>query len=697
MSHADFLVEIYTEELPPKKLLQLAQAFQQALQTQLQKTGLGFSTTRYFATPRRLAVFVQSLAHKQDDQIIERKGPAVSAAFDAAGQPTPACLGFARSCGVLPEQLSKIKNNQGEWMAYQQKMAGQLAIELLPSLVEQALLALPIPKRMSWGQGDTLFVRPVHSIVMLYGEEVVPATLLGCKAGRVTYGHRFLAPQPITLSHPAHYEAALAKAYVMADFAKRRQTIIENSRACLAQTKGESGQVLFISDELIDEITGLVEWPVPLLGRFDEEFLDLPQEVLLSYMRDHQRYFAVTGPTGLLLAYFILISNIESREPVRVIAGNERVLQARLADANFFYIADKKQSLNSRVENLHKIIFQAKLGTLFDKTQRLIALSRWLAPQLNLDVDSAARAAHLAKTDLTTHMVLEFPELQGIMGYYYALHDGEKREVALAIKEHYLPRSSGGDLPETALGQMLALVDRMDTLTGFFGIHEIPTGDKDPFGLRRAAFGILRILIAGQLDLDLQQAFEQAIAAYPDQLTVKAPLLCKELMNFIQERLRSWYQEQGIDADVFIASAATGIANPWDLHRRIQAVHAFKHQSEAQALSIANKRVSQILTKYKDPIAATAINPAHFEMAEEQELAQQLELKMKLLPPLCQARDYTAILMHLAALRPAIDHFFDRVLVMTEDQTKRENRLLLLRQLRSLFLQVADIALLQLE
>lgn len=694
MNHEDFLVEIHTEELPPKNILKLAEVFRQQIEERLGKAELKFTTTHYFATPRRLAVLIKDLAATQPDQIIERKGPAVNAAFDKEGKPTPACVGFARSCGVTPEELSVIKTSQGEWVGHKQKVTGKSVQELLPIIVEEALAQLPIPKRMRWGDKETQFTRPIHSILMLYGAQIVEANILGFRTDRVTRGHRFHAPDWFEIPKASEYEALLeAKGHVIADFAKRRERVREAAIQCVHRNLNNHNHVLISSAELLDEVTGLVEWPVALCGQFDAEFLAVPEEVLISSMQDHQRYFPVVDEKGNLLPHFVTISNIESHDVKRVIHGNERVLRARLSDAAFFYNADKKESLEIRAERLKGMVFQAKLGTLFDKAERISLLAKAIAKQINANPEQAARAGLLAKADLTTNMVGEFPELQGVMGHYYALHDGESDEVSIALEEQYKPRFAGDELPATPVGQALAVADRIDTLVGTFGINQIPTGDKDPYGLRRAALGIIRILIENQLNLDLREMLNLAVSAY--KIKLDNADACNQILSFIQERLRAWYLEKGVSADVFAAVAALGISNPLDVHERIKAVQAFKKLTEAETLSIANKRVSNILAKYVDSIEAKKIDPNFFDNDAELELARQLEAKSEAVTRLYQDGNYEAVLLQLAELRKPIDDFFDQVMVMTDDKPRRENRILLLTKLRSLFLQVADIALLQ--
>ena len=687
----DFLVEIHTEELPPKALQTLASVFLEQIKERLQKAEISFTSAQAFATPRRLAVLVNQLASEQPSQTIERKGPALAAAFDPQGNPTPACIGFARSCGVEPSALTTIKSKSGDFVGYKQSLPGKPITALLPSMVEQALLALPIPKRMRWGEKNVEFIRPIHSIIMLYGQEVIDATILGYHANRLTRGHRFHTNDWISIPQASAYADLLEKkAFVIADFTRRRTKIREQVEDVIK--KLPAAHILW-DEKLLDEVTGIVEWPVAFCGNFDKAFLELPKEVLISAMQDHQRYFPIANAEDKLLPCFVAVSNIASKDLAHVIHGNERVLRARLSDANFFYTTDKKISLEQRLSRLKDIVYHAKLGSLYDKAERLNQLARAIVSQLHGDVHHAARAASLAKTDLTTEMVGEFPELQGIMGSYYAQHDNEAAEVAQALREQYLPRFAGDILPNSLLGCALALADRIDTLVGSFGINQLPTGDKDPFGLRRAAIGLLRILIEKNLSLDVKFLFDTAATAYGNRLENLETV--PQLLQFIQERLKAWYHEQGVAADVFAAVAALKLTQPLDIHQRIQAVQRFKTLAEAQALSAANKRVSNILSKYENSLSAKTIDPHLFEHPAERELAQQLEEKNKLIAPLFKAAKYVDVLTQLAALHKPIDDFFDHVLVMAEDKAQRENRLLLLMKLRALFLQVADIALLQ--
>ncbi len=693
MQQDDFLVEIHTEELPPKSLVKLAQAFCQKIKEHLVKAELAFEDIQYYATPRRLAVQVSKLAAMQPDQHIERKGPALSAAFDAEGKPSPACVGFARSCGVTPAELITLKTPQGEWVGYQQVVSGKRVEELLPVFVESAVAALPIAKWMRWGDSDIQFVRPVHAVVMLYGPDIIEATILGCETDRKTRGHRFHAPEWISIEHASQYNQQLKAGYVIADFAERRAMIEQLADQSIQKQLNGKGKVLISSDALLDEVTGLVEWPVALCGQFDPAFLEVPKEVLISSMQDHQRYFPVVDQQGNLLPYFITMSNIESQDVARVVHGNERVLRARLSDAAFFYREDQKLRLEDRLPTLKGIVFQAKLGSLYHKAERVSCLAGMLAKQLNLDVTLAERATLLAKTDLITNMVGEFPELQGVMGAYYAKHDGEHSDVVAAMAEQYLPRFAGDSLPQNAIGQVLALADRLDTLLGTFGINQIPTGDKDPYGLRRAALGVLRILIEHKIDLNLRDVLMFAATTY--QVPLENADAVSDVLQFMQERLRALYLEQGVTPDVFAAVAALKIDRPVDVDQRIHAVQAFKKLNEAGALSAANKRVSNILAKYEEPILANAVSDALFEVVAEKALAEELVAKHAVVSKLSALGEYDAVLLQLAELRKPVDDFFDEVMVMTDDKSRRENRLLLLTQLRALFLQVADIALLQ--
>lgn len=690
---ADLLVEIHTEELPPKALHRLATSLLTELTTRLQKAEFKFDDAKYFATPRRLAVIVKSLAASQPDSVIERKGPALEAAFDSEGNPTPACTGFARSCGVTPKELMTIKTDAGAWVGFQQKSTGKSIEELAPDFIQQSLAALPIPKRMRWGNSDVQFVRPVHSVILLYGQKIIEATILGCKTDRKTRGHRFLSNDWLDILEAAEYEDILeTKGFVIADFVKRKNRIREQAETHTKKMLDANAHVL-MTDELLDEVTGLVEWPNAIAGQFDSRFLEVPQEALISAMQVHQRYFPVLDNNGKLRAEFIAISNIQHPDMRQVIEGNERVLRARLSDADFFFTTDKKISLSDRLENLKNMIFQAKLGTLHGKSLRLSAIAEFISQKIGGDDAAAKRAGLLAKADLTTELVGEFPELQGIAGYYYALADHEGDVVARALNEQYMPRFSGDALPETSAGVALALADRLDNLIGAFGINQLPTGDKDPLGLRRAALGVLRILIEKKLPLDLKTLLQFTLEQY--QLPLENTETVTQVLQFMLERLKPWYHEQHISSDVYAAVAALNLTEPFDIHCRILAVQFFKNLDEAESLAIANKRVSNILSKYTDTISAQDINPALFQEDSEKVLAAKLKELQKKIAVFSKSAQYQEMLLQLAELRVPVDHFFDHVMVMTDDKAQRENRILLLKQLRESFLQVADIALLQ--
>lgn len=691
--HGDFLVEIQTEELPPKALSTLSAHFFNEIKNRLTQAQLSFDEMQAFATPRRLAVTVRNLSAKQNDTIVERRGPAWQAAFDDKGQPTPACVGFARSCGVTVAELMIIETPQGKWVGVKQAVKGKTVEELLPEMIQQALIALPIPKRMRWGSSDVEFVRPVCSVILMYGASVIDATILGCRTGQTTRGHRFLCTKELTITKPNHYADILAKqGFVLADFADRKNKIFNDASSIVRHALGENARIM-MDEKLLDEVTGLVEWPVAILGKFDEVFLRVPQEALICAMQDHQRYFPIVDARSKLLPYFVAISNIESANTKHVIAGNERVLRARLSDAAFFFETDKKTKLIDRVEKLKNVLFQAKLGSLHDKAKRIAKLSAHIAEQLGLNKQQAERAGLLAKADLTTELVGEFPELQGTAGFYYAQHDGEDKEIATALKEYYQPRFSGDILPATQLGCVLALADRIDTLVGIFGVSLLPTGDKDPYGLRRAAMGILRTLIDKKINLDLRALLQVAQSNY--QVALPNEKVVHEVWQFLLDRLKPWYQEQEVSADVFSAVTALNITNPYDMDCRIQAVRAFKSLPQAESLSVANKRVSNILTQYNGELRAKEIDTKLFEYDAERELAKQLKQYENQIAVLVKQENYREVLAELAQLREPVDQFFDTVLVMAEDEKIRENRLQLLKKLRELFLKVADVALLQ--
>ena len=742
----DFLVEIGTEELPPKALHLLERAFAGELVSGLSKAGLKHGEVRSFATPRRLAVLVHRLAARQPDQKIERRGPPVNAAFDAEGLPTRAAQAFAASVKASIEDLQRREEPKGTFLYYVGVKAGAPAVELLPGLVQSALDALPIPRRMRWGAGEAQFARPVHWITMLFGKEVVPASLLDTPSGNLTRGHRFHAPKPLRVSSPSVYERALRqRGYVIADFEARRSLIRERVDAVAA---GVGGKPL-MSAELLDEVTSLVEWPVPLAGRFEERFLSLPREVLISTLEDHQRYFPVEGTDGRLLPHFIAVANIESLDPSKVVEGNQRVVGPRLADAAFFWEQDRKSPLAARIEGLAKVTFQAKLGSLADKTRRIRDLATAIAAgragsggsgefgesgaakrdaaSSSAVVGYARRAAELCKCDLITSLVGEFPELQGIMGSYYALADGEQPEVATAIREHYQPRGAGDKLPATDTGTTLAIADKLDTLAGIFAIGEKPTGTKDPFGLRRAAIGIVRIVIEKRLELDVLSLLGQAVTSVRHDIEKSAAAAGKpapaiapasvavEVYDYILERLRVYYLEgagstaeantaatpagkaasepaaAAFTTEMFDAVLATHPASPLDFDVRLKALRRFLTLPEAASLTAANKRVANILRKAGES-APAEVDPAALQAAAERQLFEAMRERRDGVAAAAARRDYTGSLTLLAQLRPAVDAFFDQVMVMDEDPRLRANRLALLARMRELFAGVADLS-----
>jgi glycyl-tRNA synthetase beta chain len=686
MLKQDLLIEIGTEELPPKALPALSAAFLDSMSAQLKKAGLAFDGIVPYATPRRLALLVQQLAVRQPDQNIVKTGPAVQAAFAADGTPTKAAEGFARSCGVSVAELQQRQDGTVLKLAFETVQAGATTAELIPVFVKQALDQLPVPKRMRWGSSRNEFVRPVHWIVLLFGDKVIDAEILGIQSGNKTRGHRFMHPGELVLASPAEYAEVLrSPGFVIASFDERRADV----RKQVEEEGRKHNAHAIIDDDLLDEVTALVEWPVALTGSFDKAFLNVPKEALISSMKEHQKCFHLLNKEGGILPNFITLSNLVSSDPGKVIAGNEKVIRPRLADAAFFYNQDKKSKLEDRIPKLGTVVFQQELGTVYDKSQRVARLATAIAEQLGTNAGYARRAADIGKCDLLTSMVYEFAELQGIMGYYYAIQDGEPEEVARALNEQYMPRFAGDALPETSTGMVLALAERLDTITGLFGIGQPPTGSKDPFALRRAALGILRIVIEKNLPLDLAPCIAHAIGGF-NALSNTANL-DNIVQDFIFERLRAWYADLGISADVFQSVAAVRPTRPLDFDARIKAVKHFIALPQAQALAAANKRVSNILAK-----SESAILPAFkAELAQEpaeQALAGQLAVLLTEVSPALRAGNYTAALSAMASLQAPVDAFFDTVMVNVEDTALRNNRLALLHQLRNLFLQVADIS-----
>ena len=689
MATQDFLVEIGTEELPPKALATLSEAFTRGIADGLKDADIEFGQVEAFAAPRRLAVRVRDLSDAQPDKPVEKRGPAVTAAFDDAGNPTRALTGFATSLGVTPDQLDTLETDKGAWVVYRTVDKGKPTVELMPELVDRSLAALPIPKRMRWGAHRTEFVRPVHWVVLLFGNKVIDTPVMGLKPGNKTRGHRFHCPKSLIVPTPDDYEVVLKQeGYVIADFAERREQI----RAGINQlAEKEAGGKAVIDESLLDEETALNERPVPLMGRFEERFLNVPAEALISSMKEHQKYFHVVAANGDMLPLFITVANIQSKDPSQVISGNEKVIRPRLSDAAFFYDTDRKTTLEDRVDALKPIVFQEKLGSLYDKSVRVAALAGKIARVMNSDPELAKRAAMLAKTDLVTEMVLEFTDLQGIMGRYYAANDGEHEDIASALNEQYMPRFAGDDLPTTLTGCAVAIADRIDSLVGLFGINQPPSGTRDPFGLRRASLGVLRIIIERELPLDLQTLCEWA---EEEHTSITEPNVADTVVDYMLERFRAHYEEQGISAEVYLAVHARRPTRPLDFDRRVKAVEAFRQLPEAQALAGANKRVSNILTKQGGDRIGETVDPSLLQDNAEKALAEQVDQQAEQVVPLFENGNYASALSSLASLRAPVDNFFDEVMVMADDEAVRNNRLALLNRLRNLFLRVADISLL---
>ena len=689
MTTSDLLIEIGTEELPPKALPTLSKAFTDGIVSGLENAGLQADEVMSYATPRRLAVVLKNVPTAQADQTQERRGPAVQAAFDADGKPTKAAEGFARGCGVSVDELEQRETPKGTWLYFSKQVAGKATSELLPDIVQNSLDKLPIPKRMRWGSSAVEFVRPVHWIVMLSGSDVINASILGISASNTTQGHRFHHPEKILINTPADYADTLKNSgKVIADFAERRSIIKQQVEAEASKLNAQA----VISDALLDEVTALVEYPVAIVGGFDEKFLDVPQEALISAMQDHQKYFPVVDVDNKLMAYFITIANIESKDPSKIREGNERVIRPRFSDAEFFWNQDRKSTLESRREASKNIVFQQKLGSLYEKTERVAQLARIMAEQLGANADDAARAAELSKCDLMTEMVYEFTSLQGVMGRYYALNDGENEAVANALDEQYMPRYAGDQLPQGTTGQILAIADKLDTLVGIFAIGQKPTGTKDPFALRRAALGVLRIIIECKLDLDLAELLQASANTYADKLDANSNL--SETLDYIMERLRAYYQEQNISADTIDAVASLKPTKPLDFDSRVKAVSNFRKLPEAEALAAANKRIANILKKVDGEIPES-VNIGLFEEEQESSLYAAVITQQTKVDDLFANGEYETALSSLASLRDAVDDFFDKVMVMADDEELKNNRLALLNELRQMFLKAADLSLLQ--
>lgn len=688
MTTQNFLVEIGTEELPPKALKTLATSFADNVEAELNQAGLIFDKIEWFAAPRRLAVKVLNLATQQPSKEIEKRGPAVSAAFDAEGKPTKAAEGWARGCGITVEQAERIATDKGEWLVHRAKIEGQPTKNLLNGIVANALAKLPIPKPMRWADKNVQFIRPVHTVTMLLGDELIEGEILGVASARTIRGHRFLGEKEFEIQHADQYPQLLReKGSVVADFNERKAEILAKSQAKATALGG----VADIEESLLEEVTSLVEYPNVLAAKFEERFLAVPAEALVYTMKGDQKYFPIYDKDGKLLPHFIFVSNINPEDPTAIIEGNEKVVRPRLTDAEFFFKTDLKQKLVDRLPRLETVLFQQQLGTLKDKTDRIEQLAGEIAKQIDADEAKAKRAGLLSKCDLMTNMVFEFTDTQGVMGMHYARHDGEDEEVAVALNEQYMPRFAGDELPKSLVASAVALADKFDTLTGIFGIGQAPKGSADPFALRRAALGALRIIVEKNLPLDLEDLVKKSAALFGDKLTNQN--VVADVVDFMLGRFRAWYQDEGIAVDVIQAVLARRPTRPADFDARVRAVSHFRTLDSAEALAAANKRVSNILAKADAAIGeinlTACVEPAEKALAEAV-LALRTEVQ-----PLIAKGDYTEVLDKLANLRAPVDSFFDNVMVNAEDPALRQNRLAILNTLQDLFLQVADISVLQ--
>ncbi len=690
MATENFLVELGTEELPPTALKKLSDAFTAGVEAGLTDSGISFGDVTSYAAPRRLAITIEALQTEQEDKEETLYGPPAKIAFDADGQPTKAAEGFASRAGATAADLQTAPDSHGKnagKLMIQRTIKGKQTSELLGDIVQNSLDKLPIPKRMRWGASRVEFVRPVQWLVMLLGNTVVDAEVLGLKAGNTSRGHRFHAPGEVTIAEPLAYQETLRGAYVMTSFAERSALIKEQVTAEGKKLGGEA----IIDDDLLDEVTALNEWPVALAGSFDEDFLRVPPEALVSSMKEHQKYFHVMKD-GKLLPNFITVSNIESKDPAQVISGNEKVIRPRLADAAFFWDTDRKQKLESRFEKLENVVWVNKLGSIADKARRISALATRIAGETGGDAALVQRAAQLCKNDLVSQMVFEFTDLQGLAGKYYAEHDGERADVAAAMVEQYMPAFAGDELPATQTGTLIALADRLDSLVGLFGLGQIPTGSKDPFALRRASLGVLRLLVEKEIDIDLSTLIDWALASKwkaAPKADTKATLI-----EYMLDRFSAWYADENIPTGVFQAVRALGVTNALDVNRRVKAVFEFSKLDAAESLAAANKRVSNILAKNGGDAVEAKVNGELLSQNEEQVLAREIAAKQQALEPLMANGDYAAALNELAGLRTAVDAFFDNVMVMADDDAVKNNRLALLKQLQGLFIGIADISVL---
>ncbi|KTG22553.1 glycine--tRNA ligase [Pseudoalteromonas sp. XI10] len=688
MSAENLLVEIGTEELPPKALRKLAESFAENLATELASLELNHQGVNWYASPRRLGLRVTALEAKQNDKVVEKRGPAVAAAFDADGNPTKAAMGWARGCGIDVSDAQTLETDKGAWLLHKAQVEGQATTSLMSDAVNKALAKLPIPKPMRWGANKTQFIRPVHTATILFGSTLIEGEILGKQVGNQLQGHRFHHPEKVTINHADDVFDVLKSAYVVADFEARKAQIREQIEAAASAVNAK----VAMDEDLLEEVTSLVEWPVTLTATFEEAFLDVPSEALIYTMKDDQKYFPLLDQDGNLLNKFLFVSNIESKDPSVVIAGNEKVVRPRLADAQFFYETDKKKTLESRLESLDTVLFQKQLGTLKDKSERISELAGYIAEQLGADAELAKRAGLLSKTDLMTEMVMEFTDVQGVMGMHYARHDGEAEEVALAQNEQYMPRFAGDNLPTNVISCAVAIADKFDTLVGIFGIGQAPKGDKDPFALRRAAIGALRIMVEKSLPLDILDLVAKSQTLFGEKLTNLN--VSTDVFEFMLGRFRAWYQDEGIEVDVIQAVLARRPTKPVDFDRRVKAVSHFRTLDAAEALAAANKRVSNILAK-NDITTQGDVNESLLSDDAEKVLASHVAKFATELAPLYANGDYQEALSQLAGIRESVDNFFDNVMVMADDEAVKQNRLALLSQLSRLFLDIADISVLQ--
>jgi len=688
MSAENLLVEIGTEELPPKSLRKLAEAFAANLTAELESLELGHQGVSWYASPRRLGLQVKALEAKQQDKEVEKRGPATKAAFDAEGKPTKAAMGWARGCGIEVKDAQTLETDKGAWLLHIAKVAGQETKLLMADAISKALAKLPIPKPMRWGANKTQFIRPVHTVTILLGSELIEGEILGKQVSNQLQGHRFHHPEKISINHADDVFDVLKSAYVIADYEQRKAQI----RAQIEDAAKAVNAVVAMDEDLLEEVTSLVEWPVTLTATFEEAFLDVPAEALIYTMKDDQKYFPLLDQNGKLLNKFLFVSNIESKDPSVVISGNEKVVRPRLADAQFFFETDKKKTLESRLESLDSVLFQKQLGTLKDKSQRISELAGYIAEQLGADKALAARAGLLSKTDLMTEMVMEFTDVQGVMGMHYARHDGEAEDVAVAQNEQYMPRFAGDNLPTSLISCAVAIADKFDTLVGIFGIGQAPKGDKDPFALRRAAIGALRIMVEKQLPLDILDLVAKSQTLFGEKLTNLN--VSTDVFEFMLGRFRAWYQDEGIEVDVIQAVLARRPTKPVDFDRRVKAVSHFRTLDAAESLAAANKRVSNILAKNNITTQGN-VDQSLLSDDAEKVLAAQVAKFATDLAPLYSDGNYQEALSQLAGIRDSVDNFFDNVMVMADDEAVKQNRLALLSQLSGLFLEIADISVLQ--